>query len=709
MQFPFTTLFVAVWLPLFAAFDPAPATPAACEIWNLTVTQGDCSSDSTYSLTFTFDYQGVNGDQFDLWVNGGFHGTFQYADLPVTLPHFPKSGGNHDWIKVCDKGTPGCCRTKEFATKNCQNSPDCSISDLSVVTGDCTSDSTYALTVDFQVSNPGSSQFKLYANGIVWGYYNYADLPITVMDFPQSAGNHDWVKVCDKEITGCCAIKEFNNPGCGGNNSDCMFKELHVIKECDGDSIFYVVIDFIPVNPGANGFRIKGNGVTYGEFAYSDLPVTLGPLPANCSTPYEFLIHDLNHPDCKAVYELGKVCCQNQGECPIHGIAVDLGDCNNDGTYSLHLVLNHQASPSDSFQLWANGQPFGLFAYGDLPLHIPNFPPSGNNHDWIKVCDLKKPNCCKIKEFQSPDCGGGGGDCQFKELEVTKECDGDSIFYLTIQFVPVNPGNLGFKIQGNGINYGSFDYNDLPITLGPLHADCKTHYEFLLQDNANPHCKKVHDLGKVCCGQNAQCFIKELHADTGDCSSDSTYQLTVNFVVLPPDNHAFDLWINGEWWGQFDMADLPLTLEDVPAGNDPKERLKVCTSSAPICCGEVFFSAPNCISKSVEYVSFEGRSHHDGSMNAFRDPGTSGQFHRSSFTLQGTGGWHQHMTMPVATDQPWRVMVLDLQGRIVAELRGSGMAGPGNIRIPSIGGTQLLVVHVTSGSTTEVHKVLVAD
>jgi hypothetical protein len=699
-----TLLFFVFALMLFTASLPAARVEMACELFHLEVVKGDCTSDSTYSLTFDFEYQGVNGSKFDLWVNGHFYGSYLYSALPVTLPHFPKSGGSKDWIKVCDQGTPGCCKTTEFTTKDCQGNQDCSISGLSVAIGDCTSDSTYELTIDFQVNHPGGSQFKLYANGVEWEDYNYADLPITIMDFPQSAGSHDWVKVCDKEIPGCCAIKEYKNPGCGGNSGDCHFKELHVTKECDGDSLFYVEINFAPVHPGANGFRIKGNGV-----AYSDLPITLGPLPANCSTPYEFLIYDLDDPACKVVYEMGKVCCQNHGECPLKGLTVDIGECNNDGTYPLQLNVTHQAAPADSFQLWVNGQSYGMYSYGDLPIHIPQFPPSGHSHDWVKVCDQNTHNCCLIKEFASPKCEGGGGDCQFKELHVSKTCDGDSLFFVTIQFVPVNPGNLGFKIQGNGHNYGSFDYNDLPIELGPFAADCHTSYEFLLQDIANPNCKKVYHLGKVCCGHHDGCQIKELHVDTGDCDSDSTYQLTIQFEVHPANNSEYQIWVNGEWYGQYPIADLPLTLEGIPSSIHSKERLKVCTADEPLCCKEIFYSAPKCIYKGYQYHAFGGKIPHEQGFNALIGDGEEKQFREMTFALQGADGTLRSYTLPTSEEAEWQVRLIDLQGRILLERRGQDDQGLVILQVPSGMGSRILLFHLRSGSNQEVHKVFVSE
>jgi hypothetical protein len=49
--------------------------------------------------------------------------------------------------------------------------------------------------------------------------------------------------------------------------------------------------------------------MTHGVFSYDDLPVTIGPLPGDNTTNWQFLIQDIANPGCFGVDLLGPVFC----------------------------------------------------------------------------------------------------------------------------------------------------------------------------------------------------------------------------------------------------------------------------------------------------------------------------------------------------------------------------------------------------------------
>jgi hypothetical protein len=639
-------------------YSIAKPNTSACEIYNLVVEKGDCTSDTTYTLTINFQYVNVGGDGFDLWANGQFFGYYFYNQLPLTIPNFPKSGNNNDWIEVCDNDNENCCRTKEFDTKECEQPNDCSISEVQIEKGECTSDSTYELTLNFQYVNVQSALFDLWVNGSYFDNYQYADLPITIVDFPKSGNSHDWIKICDNDNPFCCKIHEFLSKECG-NNEECDIKELIVeAGECNEDGFFFVEIDFMVENPTGDAFKVLGNGMNHGEFQYSDLPITIGPLAGDCKKEWEFVVKDIENADCFEVFELGKKCCE-ESECQISELGIDVGDCNEDGTYKMWVNFQFTPGQSDSFKVYANGAYFGIYPYA-LPLFIPNFPKSGGNNDWIKVCDSEQNECCAIKEFESPECEGNN-DCMIKELSVEYECDGEEIFYVHINFLPINPGSNGFKVKGNGIVYGEYNYADLPIVIGPLDANCSTEYEFLIQDKEFLDCEKVFELGKVCC-QEEECKILELEVEVGECTTDSTYQIVINFGYQQPGNDYFDLWLNGEFHGYHLLANLPLTIPDfMPSGNS-KDKVKVCINDAPDCCADIYFFPPNCLLYQPAYAyAYTGKDKQKQNEDV-EVQGKSLRINPIGITINS----HQYIFAPSgnwATIQD--IQVVDLTGRIL--------------------------------------------
>ena len=96
-----------------------------CDISELEIEIGECNNDETYQLTINFEYENTNGQEyFDLYVrNGVLLGYFQLSELPLTIEHFPLSGHDYDYIKVCINDNSDCCEAIEW------EAPDCSADD----------------------------------------------------------------------------------------------------------------------------------------------------------------------------------------------------------------------------------------------------------------------------------------------------------------------------------------------------------------------------------------------------------------------------------------------------------------------------------------------------------------------------------------------------------------------------------------------------
>lgn len=724
---------------------------SVCEIGVISVDKGNCTSDTTYTITFDFDYFNTGGPDFKVWVNGQYYGVFQYANLPITIQDFPKSGGSHDWIKVCDIAIPDCCRIKEFPTQECGGGggnceignlvieahpcedglfyvdidfdynnvgnqgfgvfgngnsygsfdyadlpitigplagdcqteyeflvkdlqyttcnsdgvlgvicceEGCALWNLAVDKGNCTSDSTYTLTINFQYKDVGGSDFELYANGQFYGYYQYAALPITIQNFPKSGGSHDWIEVCDSPS--CCAILEFKSKTCE-EPQDCQIKNLsYEVSECDENGNFSIMIDFEVINPESDSFCVFGNGMDHGKYAFADLPISIGPLAGDCNTSWEFLIKDCSLPSCQKIIDLGKKCCDDD-ECFINEIVIDIDECISDSSYNLHVAYNYNPAQGDSIKIWANGNYFGQYAYGS-PLYLENFPKSGGSHDWIKICDAQDENCCKLKEFESPNCGGE--ECHFENLSWDVECDGDSLFYIVINFDPINPPSDGFKVKGNGVIYGIFEYADLPVTIGPLAADCNTPYEFLIHDLNDIECNVVIELGEQCCDANFQCEFNYLKVDVGECTSDETFVMALNPSVNLDQDFVYKLWLNGVFEGEFANNALPYVIQDMKMNNQYKCQLKVCAVAPGVrCCTERTFNPPTCLWDLSDVITGNGQ------ISEFIQNESNRMMNEHQ---QLNVYYHQQQLWQIEwmneSDRPLHIKLYDLAGRIIHQV-----------------------------------------
>ncbi len=448
-----------------------------CIITNLTAVASDCDSAGNFYVTIDFDYENERNQGFTILGKGVNYGNFEYGNLPVVLGPLKGSKDKVWEFIVKDKQYSYCLKGISIGKKDCGT--DCEIYEVVVTKGDCTSDSTYVLTIDFDYKNVGGDKFNLKANGKYFGTYLYTQLPLTINNFPKSGQGVDWILICDKENEQCCKGKEFETKSCG-NSGDCIITNLTAVaSDCDSAGNFYVTIDFDYENEGNQGFTIQGNGVNYGNFGYADLPVVLGPFKGSNTKVWEFKVKDIQYPDCYKVKELGKVDCGD--ECEIKNLVVDLGNCTSDSTYSIYINFAVENPGSTHFKLFANGQYFGTFAYDSLPLNLSDFPQSGNTNDWLKVCDNEKEDCCKTKEFKSPKCGGNIANIYNLNAKIVNCVNG--VFNVELSFKHHSTGTKGYRVSGNGKQYGVFDYSQNPLVLGPIVNDTKLQYEFVVTDN----------------------------------------------------------------------------------------------------------------------------------------------------------------------------------------------------------------------------------
>ena len=399
-------------------------------------------------------------------------------------------------------------------------------------------------------------------------------------------------------------------------SQDCNIYDLTAqVVDCNNGQ-FYVVLNFQYSNTGQEGFKVQGNGVAYGTFPYSNVPLTLGPLAANGTTSYEFVVRDIVFPDCQDVVQLGTVSCDANAPCEIYDLTVETGECHNDGSYEAWVNFQVQNQTNDQFDIWTNNTFYGTYNISDLPLYIPNFQPNGGANDVVKVCINDNADCCKTKEFPVPDCATP---CDIYDLTVeTGDCNSDGTYNIWINFQVQNPTTSNFTVIGNGQNFGSFPLSSLPlhITNFPNNSNAGGYVKVCINDN--PDCCEIKQFTAPNCNPPA-CEVYNLTVETGDCNDDGTYQAWINFQVQNPGNNFYEVWANNQYLGYFPLSQLPLYIAHFPADNNgPNDVVKVCINDHPDCCRVKEFPAPDCAPapcKIYDIVVETGDCNDDGTYN----------------------------------------------------------------------------------------------
>lgn len=464
-------------------------------------------------------------------------------------------------------------------------SAQCLIEDVTVSAHSCDGD-WFMINIDF--SNVAvSDSVTVAGNGNQYGTFSSTNLPITLGPF--LADNTTIYEFVVTDYQNICSDFGVVGPiDCSASN--CTITDLIAeAHPCNGDNEFLVDIDFNHQNMPSDSFRVVGNGTHYGTFAYSDLWITIGPIVGDGSTAFEFIIIDQNNPNCTEETGLDPINCG--GNCEIGELEISDIDCNNNGTYNFNLNFGFANINNDFFDVFVNGDFFGYYAFAALPLTIENFPMSGNPNDVLTVCQNDLPSCCATAEFESPNCNTT--DCQITDLIVEAHpCDGGQ-FLVDINFDYQNMPSDSFHLVGNGMNYGTFAYADLWLTFGPIVGDGNTEFEFIVIDSENNDCTAFTGLDPIDCDGD-DCEIWDMEVWDFECNDDGTYNLNLNFNYANVNNDFFDVFANGEFFGYYAFADLPVHIENFPASGNDFDAIKVCQNDLPTCCETLEFEAPNC-------------------------------------------------------------------------------------------------------------------
>ncbi len=359
---------------------------------------------------------------------------------------------------------------------------------------------------------------------------------------------------------------------------------------CNSDGFFSVVINFEHGGTGLEGFRVQGNGNNYGNFSYDDLPIEIGPLEADGTTEYEFVVIDNQFDDCKDFVVIDPVDCP-VSDCHIFDLTAIPGDCDADGFFKVDLNFEFESVSDEGFAVVGNGNNYGNFSYSDLPIQLGPFEGNGTLDYEFAVFDLLIDDCFAEIVIGSVDCESGG-DCHiFDVIAETHPCKDDGTFLVDIDFHAENIGNEGYKVLGNGTNYGNFSYDEPYITIGPLEGDGSTIYEFVIIDNQFGDCSDYTTIGPIDC--LPECDITHFSFEVGECKTQSSYELTVKLEVENPTSPWVELFYDGQTMGLFNIDHFPLTFNNFYDNGENSPLLFACLYDSD-CCAFAEFDAPNC-------------------------------------------------------------------------------------------------------------------
>ncbi|MBK8505000.1 MAG: T9SS type A sorting domain-containing protein [Saprospiraceae bacterium] len=500
---------------------------------------------------------------------------FAYADLPLVLTDLQADGQTSYEFVVLDQENHDCRNYIVLGVVDCY----CLWSDINVAEGDCTSDSTYVIEVDFAPGNVET--FSLYTGDQKLGDFAFGDLPLRLTDFPAGGGAIDELWICATQ-TNCCIKYELESPLCA--RDECSIRDIEAYPlDCE-DGQYKVKLDFEYDGNQSDYFIVKHEGEYVGEYRYDELPVKVGPFQAIDSSSLILEICDSELHGCHASVEVMPPACK----CDLGEIKVEVGECTSDSTYQ--VILNPQIE--GSFDFYVNGHFCGTFNSEQLPLTFDDFPASGNTYDYIKICALDSNYCCAEQKIESPVCARNT--CQWGEIkyEIT-ECDSNQEFYVKIWMDTMGDPSGTFIIQRNN-DLMEFSYSNLPVKIGPFPGG-DDFYKFKIYDSVQNDCREEITVGRVVCTQ--QCSLSFQQVDIVECTEDDGYVLVID--SLEGSFNAFDVYFGEHYLGFYKKEKLPLRLK-VPDVNKNDSLVtdsvvvRICVSDNTTCCFTKVLALPDC-------------------------------------------------------------------------------------------------------------------
>ncbi|MCB0689540.1 MAG: T9SS type A sorting domain-containing protein, partial [Saprospiraceae bacterium] len=435
-----------------------------------------------YYVLLDFVYEGNSKDYFIVKKNGESLGQYKYDDLPVELGPFWSVDSSVQVLQLFDAENDDCRMEVEYMDPDCGS---CSLEGLDVKVGECTSDSTYQVALDYNGTNP----IDLYVNGQFFGSYDTVQLPVILDDFPASGLVFDHIKVCSLDSNYCCRDLELESPACVRNL--CAFEDVrYELTDCDSNGNFHVVLSLDTIGRQEGTFVVK-YGDARSEFSYESLPVKVGPYPAG-ETFYQFTVFDSEHPDCSALLNVGRVICPDR--CDLAFGRIDIVEC---GDENLVILVDSLEGSFDAFDVYFADQYLGFHHAEELPLRLKAYHPTSPEAT-IRICVSDNTTCCFERVLSIDDCPGSTS-CQIGALTFdTLECRNDS-FYVNLNFSEQPLDSNSYELKVNGDLVRSFSASELPLHIGPFLSGADKRYSFVVKSGQAESCQSELVLEDVVC------------------------------------------------------------------------------------------------------------------------------------------------------------------------------------------------------------------
>lgn len=547
-----------------------------CGISIINLKQKECLEGEAYKINFDVIPPANGPLGFDVFLNGVHHSFHKYIDTPVENLIIPNHGQDQDTLVVCNNDDQGCCDTLIL-----NNKCSCFITNAAAQLIECSDiNDTYFARINFEHGTSNDS-FLIGGSANLYGTFAYSDLPVVIGPLSFSNTNTDLL-IADESDVFC--FGELVIPPVQECQSCKIYDAAYEILPCVKEGKIYIKFKFKSNNTGVNGFSVRGNGTSYGTFAYGEEFYYLGPITPDCNKKYEFIIVDNASNTCSTVFANNvKLCCQ---PCEIGTLTITE---NCDATPGgIKIQFDSGGVPDDSVAVYVNGVLVGKYKKTAEPLAI-IYPFVNGKSYAVKVIAIKTDGCFRQAEF-TYECNNSEP-CAFSEPQLEfSECTGDNTFKVFLKFTPTGPHADQFYVSINDKVYGPLLYGQPSYTLGPNAMACNG-VRIVLKDAFNENCRLVIEKEiQKCCEEEC-----EIAPGSPEAICFEGKIIGLQMVVKGKSGNKYNAYADGVLLGSFNYSTTPVLFNLTPR-NDGKITLKFIDVNDNTCflVKEYFINCENC-------------------------------------------------------------------------------------------------------------------
>lgn len=495
---------------------------AQCSIDNFTVITSNCIDENTIEVTVDFDSDTPSAIGYQLVTTLDFV-VLQYSDFPYTLTIDPNCVTDYT-IGVVDLSVTDCEVSQNIGVLCCEF--ECSI-EVEVAAFECSDDLTSIIAnLDINLEGSFEDSIDIYTNNNFISTVALANA--SAIELPSADPVLELI-VCEQNNTMCCDTLDLVDP-CFCN----IFDITAAVSDCDPImESYFLRIDFETTSLSSDSFNVGRLGNPLGRYAYTDLPVRVGPIGFEDNDDDIFILDQFD-AFCFGFIPHTTLDSCDAISCEFSNLEVfaDI-DCENNGEATLEVSFNTSVE-SQGFLIEVNEETFGPFAYGQSVYSIGPISSESLGQFDVEVVDIENENCNISTSVIPISC-----DCSFDNLNTIQFCNADSLIAILIDFDPKDAVSDSFDLISASSTF-RYAYVDLPINVTGLPTE---DIELEIVDAINGNCSLSIMESLECV---LECAITNFEVEVISCNSFGNLDLAFSFDYEDLSTQSLVLRYNGD-------------------------------------------------------------------------------------------------------------------------------------------------------------------